>query len=714
MSSVEQLWQLLPQVYRLRDTEGAQSGYLRGLVEVLAGQADAIAEELAELYDNWFIETCAPWAVRYIGDLVGARPLHPVGTAGTTPRAHVANTIAARRRKGTAAALEQVARDVTGWPCHVVELYQLLAWSQFLGHIRLGAPATVDLHRAEALERIDGPFEGACRTADVRGARTGRPNIPDVALCVWRLEPFRLAGATAHPVGGSAGRYLFDPCGGEVPLANAPLPEDSIDVLATERHVPGPLRRRVLTDELDARRHGHAPTAASFFGDQPVLRVFADLGSGLAEVPAEELTVADLSDPPPTVTTGWRRPRTPLVAAVDPVLGRLAFRDGLVPSRVEVDFTCLAPGRVGAGPYDRSGPLAADVLEHATFARAVGRALPARPALTRTEVTTALGDWGTPQEGTTGVVAVLDSRTYAGPLSVTVPAGCTLLLTSGVWPQAEEAPTADETLDPADLVLDERRPVITGGLTVTGGTGADADTPRGRLVLDGLVIEGGISVAAGDLGLLRLEHTTVVPGSGPGVQVAGSNTDLAVVIDRCVTGQLLVAGEGPQLVARTSIVDGGGGPAISAPEAVAELTETTCLGDVTLRRLDARDCLLDGRVDVARVQEGCLSHCYLAEAVRAPRRYRCQPEMALAAKDAPPAEQVRARLGPQFVSREAGQPAYGLLADTTAVELLTGSTSNSEMGAFGHLMRAAREANLRIALEEYLPIGLRAGVIHVT
>jgi hypothetical protein len=297
---------------------------------------------------------------------------------------------------------------------------------------------------------------------------------------------------------------------------------------------------------------------------------------------------------------------------------------------------------------------------------------------------------------------------------VTVPAGCTLLLTSGVWPQVEEPPTAGEDLKPAELVLDERRPVITGGLTVTGGMGADADTPRGRLVVDGLVIEGGISVAAGDLGLLRLDHTTVVPGSGPGVQVAVGNADLVIDIDRSITGPLVMADEGPQLVVRTSIVDAGDGQAISAPETVAELTETTCLGDVAVRRLDARDCLLDGRVEVARVQEGCLSHCYLAEIVRAPRRYKCQPEMALAAKDAPPVDQVRARLAPQFVSRDVGQPAYGVLADTTAAELMTGSTSHSEMGAFGHLMRAAREANLRIALEEYLPIGLTAGVIHVT
>lgn len=36
-------------------------------------------------------------------------------------RAWVANTLAYRRRKGTALVLEQLARDVTGWPATAVE-----------------------------------------------------------------------------------------------------------------------------------------------------------------------------------------------------------------------------------------------------------------------------------------------------------------------------------------------------------------------------------------------------------------------------------------------------------------------------------------------------------------------------------------------------------------------------------------------------------------
>jgi hypothetical protein len=53
-----------------------------------------------------------------------------------SPRAEVAHTIAFRRRKGTATMLEQLARDVTGWPARVVEYFQLLGWTQNMNHIR--------------------------------------------------------------------------------------------------------------------------------------------------------------------------------------------------------------------------------------------------------------------------------------------------------------------------------------------------------------------------------------------------------------------------------------------------------------------------------------------------------------------------------------------------------------------------------------------------
>src|SRR6516165_11278742 len=109
----KRIYELLPAIYRTRDAERGEP--LRGLLSVIADQVGVLEEDLAQLYDDQFIETCADWVVPYIGDLIGYRALHNVAAKIASPRAEVAHTIAYRRRKGTVVVLEQLARDVTGW-----------------------------------------------------------------------------------------------------------------------------------------------------------------------------------------------------------------------------------------------------------------------------------------------------------------------------------------------------------------------------------------------------------------------------------------------------------------------------------------------------------------------------------------------------------------------------------------------------------------------
>ena len=112
----QRLFELLPTIHRLRDGEGASGtrDALRALIDVIGGQVAVLEEDLAQLYDDQFIETCAEWVAPYIGDLIGYRTLYGLTAKVGSPRAEVANTIAYRRRKGTASMLEQLARDVTG------------------------------------------------------------------------------------------------------------------------------------------------------------------------------------------------------------------------------------------------------------------------------------------------------------------------------------------------------------------------------------------------------------------------------------------------------------------------------------------------------------------------------------------------------------------------------------------------------------------------
>ena len=95
--------------------EKQSRGPLKSLLSAIADEFAVMEENLDQLYDDLFVETCADWTIPYIGDLIGYEPLHGVGEARGLARAEVAHTIALRRRKGTAAVLEQLARDVTGW-----------------------------------------------------------------------------------------------------------------------------------------------------------------------------------------------------------------------------------------------------------------------------------------------------------------------------------------------------------------------------------------------------------------------------------------------------------------------------------------------------------------------------------------------------------------------------------------------------------------------
>src|SRR6266849_2955528 len=152
MNDPDRLYQLLPAVYRERDE--AEGYPLRALLRLTAGQADLVQADIQQLWDNFFIETCERWAIPYIGDLVSNNLLHDAHRIPTPDTAHalfadlvgrdlrppiairtradVAKTIYYRRRKGTLPMLEELARDVTGWPAHAVEFFELLGWTQFV------------------------------------------------------------------------------------------------------------------------------------------------------------------------------------------------------------------------------------------------------------------------------------------------------------------------------------------------------------------------------------------------------------------------------------------------------------------------------------------------------------------------------------------------------------------------------------------------------
>src|SRR5947209_8653770 len=203
------LYNLLPAIYRIRDAE--QGEPLKALFAVIAEQVAVLEDDLAQLYDDQFIETCAEWVVPYIGDLIGYRTLHGVVPSISSPRAEVANTIGYRRRKGTVTMLEQLARDVTGWDAHVVEFFQLLATTQYMNHLRPRNLYAPDLRQWEPLERLETAFTSTAHTLDVHriASKRGRYNIPNIGIFLWRLGAYALTYSPAFKLDDH--RYLFSP-----------------------------------------------------------------------------------------------------------------------------------------------------------------------------------------------------------------------------------------------------------------------------------------------------------------------------------------------------------------------------------------------------------------------------------------------------------------------------------------------------------------------
>ena len=113
-----------------------------------------------------------------------------------------------------------------------------------------------------------------------------------------------------------------------------------------------------------------------------------------------------------------------------------------------------------------------------------------------------------------------------------------------------------------------------------------------------------------------------------------------------------------------------------------------------------------------------------------PRRYRCQPQLALdqalekareqAGGTLSPAARARItsrivrRMRPSFTALSFSHPAYCQLRQAAPVEIRTGASDEGEMGAYHLLFAPQREINLRIRLEEYLRFGLEAGTFYET
>jgi hypothetical protein len=663
----QSLYALLPAVHRNRDADAG--GALQALIQVVAEQLALLEEDLAQLYDDQFIETCSDWVVPYIGDLIGYRQLRGAAPQVSSPRAEVADTIRLRRGKGTAATLETLARDVTGWDAHVVEMVRRLATTQYMNRVRADAPVFPDLRDPTLLENVGRAFDPLQHTVDVRNAASGRGwyDIANIVIFLWRLQAYPVVSATATPV--DVQRFLFSPFGIPVPLFSMPVPKAAGALATTGLNVGQPLSRLAVAAAPD-----------QFYG--------SDKSVFIQGVALANLSICNLSD-----AGGGAWAHTPAAGnvAIDPVLGRIAF--GTAPAAPPVvTYHYGFSADLGGGTYDRL----------ASF------------------------------QNLSPVVAVPAGRpTVQAALNAVVAGGAVEIDTSGRFAETIAiGPTGNGAI--VELRGgDQMVPFIAlGGDLLVSGANASQVSLNGLWIAGGRVrVAAG---AANQLVQLTLRHCTLAPGiardaddsaAQPDAPSLVIETGVTVVIDRCILGGIRVA-PGASVTITNSIIDashidgvaytGLDGNAAGAP---LSITGSTVIGKVHTSQLQlASNTIFAAALAAADTwsapvwaetrSSGCTRFCYVPPGSRVPRPYRCQPGTAGGIGTTLPQ--------PVFTSQRFGDPGYCQLSTRTPPEIRCGADDGSEMGAFQSLAQSQREANLRLRLDEYLRFGLEAALVYVT
>ncbi len=659
----------------------ALAGPSASLLAVIGEQFATLQEDLDQLYDDLFVETCADWVVPYIGDLIGYRALNGVTAAVASPRAEVAHTISYRRRKGTITMLEQLARDVTGWNGTAVEYFQHLVVTQYMNHIRPQCLAAPDFRQWEPLEREGSAFDSIMRSIDVRKIASGRGrfNIPNIGLVLWRIDAFPLSRSPAAAL--DAQRWRFHPLGIDQPLYTRPVTIGTVAHLSTPLNVPEPISRRVLDARLDDYYTGADNVRKS-------LRLYVGPAGALDPVAPDAICVCNLSDD----GAGWAHLPPAGKYAVDPVLGRIALPPGLpAGTMVEADFHYGFSAQMGGGEYERAASFADTATppqtlhvptDHPTIAAALA----------------ALGG--------AGVIEIADSGRYEETLSIAAAANQTVELRAA----------------------DKQRPtlVLGGPLALSGGAGA-------TVKLNGLLIAGQpVTVAdsgGNALAALDIRHCTLVPGlslaadstplspGAPSLTVALA--EVAVTIDHSIVGGVRAQPEAT-VTASDSIIDANAidGVAYSDMDGAGaggalSLTACTVMGKIHALKLPlVSNSILLARLKpgdswtapvlAARRQEGCIRFSYIPDGARMPRRYQCLPESAASPKLALP----------RFTTLRYGFAGYAQLATGAGAALQTGADDQGQPGAFHELYQPQRQTDLTVRLGEYLRTSLEAGIFY--
>jgi hypothetical protein len=668
----------------LRDAPDGEPDAPRLLDLLLAGVEDQrglLEQDIDAVWDDFFIESCADWAVPHIGALLGL-PLD----AG---RAEVAYAVALRRRKGTPAALEDFAEVLTGWTVRALEGWQITLWAQRLRHPPPLRPASVDLRDGSRF-RVGTPFERVRRSMTPSGPWS--PRAATAVVWPWAVRTFLNAQAAPRP---EASRVALHPLGAEAPLYLRPRPlrvSSDVDAAGTSRtgdELDAPVRATYRVVEalsgpgqilygINWELTPEHPLAAGADGTSPTLLALSVDG---APVPWDKLRFGALPPAAPAPT-----PPAADEAVVDLARGYVELGSGLT-GALRATWHRPVPGDLGALAGD------ADVDPSARVVVVVNPALPA----------------------TGNVVKTLAAAfTKAKALS----AGLSAEDSDPDHPDVEiRLETSDRLNAPAAQAFAPDVPrwrIVAQRLATPTIAGALSLNLAGACVtLEGVFLDGHLRLGA-DLECVHLRHVTMNPATGREVRVAAGAWGLCLRAERSILGAIRTDLGAAPLVLEDCIVDGRGAPLRVCEESTGGATKdaidatstfppaleangVTFAGPVRLEAVDAIDCLFLDGVEVLQGQEGCIRHSYLGPDLSAPPRhpltYRCGPFPA-----------------PTFASIGFEASGYYTLELEPLHPLLSAASDGGEVGAYHHARRAARIAALRRRIHEFVPLGVRPGL----
>jgi len=711
------LFDLLPALYRLRDAQYAQSlglqqGPLQSLLMLVEEQFAILAEDLNQLYDDQFIETCAPWVIPYIGDLIRYQPVHGIATAIASPRAEVAHTISFRRRKGTILVLEQLARDVSGWGANAVEMFRVLAATQYMKQIRPANYFAPNLRSWQVRGYMDSGFDVTAHNVDVRliSSGEGRYNIQNVAVFLWSLNAYSVTNVPLTPVGAGNQFFRFSTLGADMPLFNNPVSQGpNINAAAQPVNVPDRLTRRVLCQDMQNVSgpvyYGPGNSLAIYFGDQL---------QNAYQVRVCNLSGADGSWINVPAAGGQ------YTVAVDPELGRVALAVPLSSGAPKASFYYGFNGDMGGGEYSSRADTFAVKDKNPVFPFPDTESS-ARYSTLQAAVTFALNNLAGAAKA---AVEIADSGIY--PLTSATTSVLQINVPAGVTFELRGAPGYRPTL------------LLGGEITATGTVTA---TEQSILALNGLLLAyapPGASApvpaalihvpnnGTNQLSQLQINHCTLVPGLALTPQgtpelaghpaLVAELAQMQVAITKSIIGGIqaqqlaivnisdsIVDSCGPNNVAYASIDGTSGGGSLT-------LQGCTVIGKVhaTLFSLISNSiiwaALAPGDSWAAslladRKQQGCLRFSFLPASAVVPRQFECVQ----LGEGAP---------RPVFYSLQYGDPGYGKLLPSTDDAIRRGADDGAEMGAFHFVLASLRETDLRVRLQEFLPVGLQCGIFY--